>query len=237
MNSNPNLSRTVQVSQCDIDFWTQQLTEHTFFLHRLLNAEVVPWLKEEAKIHYKTWYNVLNQKPVRYNAIASNSLYAFLETIHNKIKDQTQKVTGIPINLELNIGDFHALVRHMIFEQTYFTRLVEGNMTIKEELLFWSQENAEHTELLSHLLPPGDFKNAATDLANSLKQTSLIANSDPIYFAQELELIKRSNETAAILHGKVHSGQIRTINDAMLEHEMREAQKGEQRVQYLLTLI
>lgn len=234
MSSNSNFSHLVQVSQCDIDFWTQQLTEHILFLHKLLNPDAVPILKEEAKTHYSTWYCLLKQSPVRYDAGLLNSLYAFLETIHNKLGERNQ---NIPINLELSTKDFHALVKHMILEQTYYVRLAEGKMTIKDELLFWAQENAEHTELVSHLLPLGNLKDQTSEIADSLKRTRVLANYDQIYFSDELSLIKRSNEAAGIIHQAVHTGRIQTINDAMLEHEMREAQKGEQRVQYLLGLL
>lgn len=245
MSSNPDLLRIVRVSQCDVDFWTQQITEHILFIHKLLNPDAVPALKQEAKIHYSTFYNVLNQKPVRYDANMFNSLYAFLETIHNKIcerndtGDQTSIIKGVgaPINVELSTDDFHALVKHMILEQTYFVRLVEGKMTIKDELLFWSQENSQHTELVSHLLAPGDFKDQAAEIAHSLKRNRILSNYDEIYFSDELALIKRSNSAAGVVHGAVHAGEIRTVNDAMLEHEMREGQKGEQRVEYLLGLL
>lgn len=243
MSPNPNLLRIVEVSQSDIDFWTQQLTEHILFIQKLLNHDAVPALKQEAKNHYSAWYRLLNENPVRYDASMLNSLYAFLETIHGKIGERTQTgdkkviIQSAPINVELSIDDFHSLVKHMILEQTYFVRLVEGKMTIKDELLFWAQENAQHTELVAHLLPPGDLKNQAVEIADSLKRTRVLANYDEVYFSDELSTIKRSNGVAGVVHAAVHTGQIRTINDAMLEHEMREGQKGEQRVQYLLGLL
>ena len=120
MSSNPNLLRIVQVSQCDVDFWTQQVTEHTLFLHRLLNPDAVPALKQEAKTHYSAWYGLLKQSPVKYDADMLNSLYAFLEIIHNKIGERNQTgnqrgivqlrdsnrvgIQGVPINLELSIS-------------------------------------------------------------------------------------------------------------------------------------
>jgi hypothetical protein len=240
MSVNPtNLLYIVQASQCDVDFWTQQLTEHTLFLHKLLNPAAVPALKEEAKKHYAAWYALLKQNPVPYDATMTASLYAFLEVIHNKIGTNTVARQGgvAPINLELSLDDFHALIKHMISEQTYFVRLVEGKVTIKDELLFWAQENAEHTELISHLLPAGDLKNQTAEISDSLKRTRVLSIYDQAYFSDELPLIKRSNNTTATIHGFIHSGQITSINDAMLEHEMREAQKGEERVQYLLGLL
>ena len=228
---NPNLLRIVQASPCDIDFWSQQLTEHALFLHRLLNPQTVPGLKEEARQLYASWYNVLQKRPIAYNATLINNTYGLLETVHNKISQIN------PINVELPVNDFHALVRHMLLEQTYFVRLVDGKMTVKEELLFWAQENAEHTELVSHLLPPGELKDRSALLADALNRNRVMANYDASYFVPELELIQNSNLGAGVIHGAVHSGQIRTVNDQMLEHEMREARKGEERVQYLLTLL
>ena len=68
MSGNSNLLRIVQVSQCDIDFWTQQITEHTLFLHNLLNPNSVPTLKDEAKQHYSAWYSLLHKNPISYDA-------------------------------------------------------------------------------------------------------------------------------------------------------------------------
>src|SRR5690242_11954232 len=127
MTSNPGIDRMIQVSQNDIDFWTQQLAEHALFMTNLINPQIAPDLVEEAKMLYTGWYEHLQNKPVKYNPVFSNSQYALLETAHNRISQ------GLPINKDISQDDFHDLLRHMILEQTFFVRLVQNRMTIKNE--------------------------------------------------------------------------------------------------------
>jgi len=225
----------VQVSQCDIDFWTQQITEHTLFLFKLLNPTTVVSLRNESKEHYSSWYNLLKSNPITYDPILLSSLFSFLENIRTKIK-MLQRDSP-PITIDLSIENFNSLIDHMILEQTYFSRLVEGKITVKDELLFWALENAEHDQLVSNLLQGTTLGNQIGKISDQLKQNYLISIYNYKYFPNEISLIKNSNNTIATIHNFVHSGQITNINDAMLEHEIRESKKGEERVQYLLSLM
>jgi len=244
MTSSSNLFDIIQVTHDDIKFWTFQLTEHALFLHLLLNPQAVPELKNEAKHLHNAW-NEHRQKckdlnPKKCSCIPdgyigflklSNALYALLETIHSKIG-------VIPnINLDIPSDDFHALIRHMLMEQTYFVRLVEGKITMKEELLFWLQENAEHMTLISHLLPFGPLKDQAANIADILGRTKDAALQNSGYFINEVTLIRAANESAMNVHNAIVSGQVLTINQIMLDHEIREAIKGEERVRYLLSVL
>jgi len=231
MDDNPNFLKIIQPSQDDIDFWSYQLCEHSLFLKMLLDPNVVPDLQMEANYMYDQWYKLVQTKPIKYNTNLLTSLYAFLETIHNKISKH------IKLTLMLSIDDFHALITHMIFEQTYFVRLVEGKMTLKHELMFWLQENSQHTALFAHQLPPGDTKTYITEISNLLKRNKVIAQHDPSYLMYELKLLTQSNNAANYLHDEIHAGNIKGIDDSMLEHEMREAIRGEQRVKMFLEQI
>ncbi|CAH6419331.1 Hypothetical protein HVR_LOCUS535 [uncultured virus] len=231
MASNPNLDRKIQVSQCDVDFWTQQLAQHALFLQDLIDPQVAPDLVEEAKMLYTGWYKQLQNKPVGYNPVFSNSQYSLLEGAHNRLSQ------GLPINNGISQDDLHDLLRHMVLEQTFFVRLVQGRMTVRNEIQFWIQENREHTALISRLLPPGPFKDQIINLSDRLDASRAVTNFDLAYLNEELNLIKASNQGAITVHNALHAGQIVGLNDAMLEHEMREAQKGEERLTYLISLL
>lgn len=229
MATNLNLTRKIQAKDCDVEFWTQQLAQHALFIHDLLDPQVVPDLKEEAKMLYSGWYSQLQNNPVKYNPVLSNSQFAFLEATHNRLSQ------GIPLNMGILRDDLHDLLRHMILEQTFFVRLVQGRVSINEEIQFWLQENREHTALVSRLLPAGPLKNQIIDLSDRLESTRSLTNFDIPYLLSELDLVRISNQGAMIVHNAVHAGQITEINDAMLEHEIREAQKGEERLTYLIS--
>ena len=218
-----NLDRKIQVSQCDIDFWTQQLAQHALFLQDLFNPQNAGDLIEEAKMLCIGWSNQLKKNPIEYNPILSNSQYSLLHAAKSRLS------RGVPINNKISGDDLHDLLHHMILEQTFFVRLAQGRMTIGEELQFWVQENREHTDFVSRFLPDGILKDEISDLVDKLE--------DHYELPENLKLIRASNKAMMEVHNAVHSKQITAIDDAMLEHEIREAKKGEQRVSFLLSLL
>lgn len=139
-------------------------------------------------------------------------------------------LNGIPLNNNNNISteDLTSLVKHMILEQTYFVRLNEGNITVADELQFWFQENREHIDLLSHLLPNGELKTHVIHLVNQSFEY-------PDDFKYQSDVIDISDRTTDIIHNDIHSGRIKSIDDKMLEHEMRETKRGKQRIIYLIS--
>lgn len=224
-----HLNNFVHPVDADVQFWMGQFKEHAIFLHNLLNPETVPNLKQEAL----SLASALNRQMLTFPTDAGLelliSLYALLEEINNKISE-------IPnINVDIPVADFRDLVHHMILEQTYYTRLMEGKMTIGNELLFWLQEAQQHMCLASHLLDCCKLKDQAAEISNRLKQMRFNALSQPCNLSTEVDLLMTANKFSTELDNAIISGTIKTIDQNMHEHEMRETEYGQRRVASLLT--
>lgn len=220
------LNNFIQPVADDSTFWKHQITEHALFLSNKLNPNTASELKHEATQFYLMSVNNRTSES-SYNANYMNLFYAFLETIRNKIPD-------IPnINLEISTDDFYDLVRHMILEHTYVVRLLNGQMTVKEELLFWLQESAEHMLLLTNLLPEGQLREESGRIAEILRETRDAALDNPAYLLNSSNIIKASLEAAALINNDIISGRVQ-IDQQMLFHEIREANRGLERINSLL---
>lgn len=193
----------------DVFFWLGQFRDHALFLFLLLDDQRVPQLKWTAYDLYMHW--------------------SFDEVWLRKFSDLQMRILKLidqDINVILSPADFESLVEHMLKEFIFYLQLIAGQMTPEDEINFWTQENAEHTELAGHLLPPGRLKNQTLQLSQQLKT----APRD-----QLLPLIQTSNMSALQLDKLIRAGQVRTVLDPMmLEHEIKEAQRGEQRLRILL---
>lgn len=209
----------------DVSFWMGQITEHALFLSKLLNPATVMELKREANDYYLQ----ASSKRNSYDPEFLTLFYAFLETIKTKAKDIKN------INLEISHDDFCDLVKHMILEQTYFVRLVNNKMTVKEEIMFWLQEAIEHTTLVSHLLPTGQLKLKAIEVAQSLRDIRTAALSNPEYLLYSLQAIKVSIEAALMVNNEIIAHKV-NIDQSMLFHEIRESEYGFQRIGSLIQI-
>ena len=215
------LTNFIQPAPADALFWKQRIAEHALVLSDLLNPDTASDLKHEAT----QFYIMINNNSD--NEEFMNLFYAFLETVRNKIAD-------IPdINLEIPTEEFYDLVRHMILEHTYVVRLLNGQMTIKEELLFWLQETAEHTTLLANLLPEGQLREEAGRIAEILRDTRALALENPAYLLNSPNIIKASIEAASLINNEVISHRVQ-IDQRMILHEILEAEYGLERVNFLL---
>jgi hypothetical protein len=213
----------------DIRFWMGQFKEHAIFLHNLLNPETVPNLKQEALSLASALNRQILTFPNDPGLELLISLYALLEELSNK----TEEIPNI--NVDICVNDFRDVVHHMILEQTYYTRLMEGKMTIGNELLFWLQEGEQHLGLTSHLLDCCKLKDQAAELSNQLKQMRFKALSQPCNLSTEVELLMAANKFATEVDNAIVSGTIKTIDRNMHEHEIRETEYGRMRVNSLLT--
>lgn len=225
------LNGIVKATQCDTDFWMYQIAQHALFLSKLLDGDYVPKLKDEAAALYKELYCTVKEPVIQYNCKLLTSMYALLFTISGR----THNESGL--TKELSDEDFRTLIQHMIIEQTYYVRLYAGQLTVEDELLFWSRENEQHTKLVAHLLPPSDLRDRLAVMSDSVRENNLLSNMDPMYFSDELGLITHSNQLASVVHAGVLDGSITSVDRDTLEHEMREAQRGEERIKSLISYL
>ena len=222
MTTSLNLNDRVQANVKDIDLWMNQFVEHALFLSQLLDPVKVPGLQEEAREIHEQLKGLLIIGGVERVAKLLNYLFALLVTVHNK--------TGRNINLKISTDDFHDLVNHMMLEQAYFTRLVAGKITIKEEVEFWAEESAGHLTLISHDLPEGTLKSDIQQLVQFLKSTHDSPNMiNRVEQALEVEATYTQELLNSVIKGEVK------VDKAMLEHEMRESNWGLYRLKYFIS--
>ena len=221
MTTSFNLNNRVQANVKDIELWMNQFVEHALFLSQLLDPIKVPGLQEEAHEIHEQLKGLLIIGGVERVAKLLNYLFALLVTIHNK--------TDHNINLKISSDDFHDLVKHMMLEQSYFTRLVAGKITIKEEVEFWAEESAGHLTLISHELPEGTFKHNIQQLVQFLKSTPADSNMiAQVVQGLEIEATYTQELLDSVIKGKIK------VDKAMLEHEMRESNWGLYRLKYFV---
>lgn len=220
-----HLSHTVHASPEDISFWLKRFTEHALFAAKLLNPEIVPELKQEMETLYFALEDETNKGT--YNANLLSLLYALLFKILNRA-DVLHN-----INLELSQKDFHDLINHMLLEQTYFTRLVNDRVTVKEDLTFWVQESAEHLTLIASMLPKSNIKNNVTKLTNAIDQIMLRGHKDPAHLVSIVTLLRNEIPVTNEIYTLAFQHRL-NINKEMLEHEMRETEYGLARIEYLV---
>lgn len=206
----------------DIIFWSERFRDHALFLFILLDENKVPDLKQEALRQYHQWNNFINS-----NERTSMQLIELVNNLSNLKQDVKGYLDrGQVINVQIPPQDFNSLVNHMIKELNFFKVLLQGGLSPQDEIKFWVEENAEHTELAGKLLFDPQLKQTNLQLANLLKVKPQ---------AEILPLIHSSNEMAIRLDNALRSGQVKGLMDPiMLEHEIKEAQRGEQRIKQLL---
>lgn len=233
MNTNPNLLITVEVSQSDVDFWSKQICEHILFIIKFLDPNVAPSLVQEGKELYASWYNLVQRTPIPYNPGLINRLYAFFEYIRNKMDHNP------PIYIGISREEFSHLISHYILEQTYYVRLVEDKMTVREELSFWFRENSDHAQFVANRLPCGDLKDQLIEISKLFLDPAIVIGNTPPYFGNGLILLRESNARLILIDNAMKSGQVVStdLSAEMLEHELREGLKGERRVSFLIRLL
>lgn len=220
-----HLSHTVHASPDDISFWLKQFTEHALFAAKLLNPEVVPELKQEMEAIYFSLEEESNKGS--YNANLLSLLYALLFKILNKSEILHN------INMELSSKDFHDLINHMLLEQTYFTRLINDKVTVKEDLAFWAQESAEHLSLIANMLPRSNIKNNVLKLIQSIDHIMLKGHKQPSHLISVINLLRNEIPLTNEIYTLAFQQRL-NVNKNMLEHEMRETEYGLARIEYLV---
>ena len=219
----PNLA--VAQQQDDVTFWSERFKDHAMLLYILLDPQRANDLKQRAQQEFEYWtYQVDNPNPA--------NLYLLLQSLSVLKHDIHNRSLSGQINLMLSSNDFQSLVQHMIIELNYFIRLINGQMSPEEELAFWTQESAQHTELAAHLLPPGQLQSKTLDLAHRLQMLANDPMSGPLlmtYHTSNQEAINLDN-----LIQQQHPDAIKQLMHIMIEHEIKEGLHGEQRIRQLL---
>lgn len=213
--------------QDDVTFWSERLRDHAMILYILLDPQQASDLRERAQQALNNWnYQLLDPNPIVLRQLIQN-----LATLKQDILERTRNGQ---INLLLSPNDFQALVRHMMTELNFFDKLLNGQISAQEELAFWTEENAQHTELTAHLLSPGQSQTQNLQLAQQLQQ--LVNSSN---FNQLLSVYHTSNQGAIELDRVIQQQSSNTVSNVihiMLEHEIKEGLRGEQRIHQLLRI-
>lgn len=228
MSRTLNLTDIVPATAEDVAFWLGQFIEHALFLSKLLNPDVAPVLKHEAHELFMILNEDAKRSRFQYNENTLILLYALLLTVHNKIDD-------IPdLNIEISAKDFHDLVNHMLLEQTYFIRLVHNKVTVRDELLFWAQESAEHLTLVSDLLPEGDLKENVALLSDRANEIYSRGIAEPHILLELVNLLRDEMPASAEVYSAIIQGEVPVDRD-MLLHERRESERALTRVELILS--
>lgn len=203
-------------------FWSDRFREHALFLYMLLDERKVPNLKYETYRQYQQWDMFLSQPA---NDPFQQKLPQMLDELL-QFKQEVLAQSDNNINVILPVADFKTLVAHMIEELQYFINVSTDRLTPEDELNFWIREITEHTELISRSLPPGPLQNQVNQTVQALKTVK----RDNI-----LSVVQQANQAAVQLERMIRNGQVQSlINPMMLEHEIKEAKRGEQRIRQLL---
>jgi len=203
------------------NFWSLQFAEHAFFIQDGIDVTKDPSLKQEAINQYTKWQQYLTNPTEDFNALMSELL------------NLKQKILNI-ISSGGNIGSIYpAELEHMIMELKFVQKQLNSNVSEQEEIDFWIQENSQHTGAAAHYLDP--LEKNLTD--KNLEMSDLIENTSD---DQVMDIIEESNKSALNLNKLVKSNKVLTINNPVtsmkLEHEIREAQLGQQRLSMLLSM-
>lgn len=209
------------VFQDDVTFWSERFREHAMLLFILLDPNQALFLKERARKALENWTQA--------NTLDFNKLLDELLTLKSDVLTQSQSSRN-PINHLLSKEDFETLLLHMIREFKFFVNLLQNSITPKEEIEFWTQENVEHTELSAHLLPSGQLKDTIQKTANDLKHSQ--------DYTDLISKFKVSNIMAVELDRLIqerNQGAIDAVIHIILEHEIKEGLRGQQRLETLLS--
>lgn len=126
----------------DVPFWTQQMTEHIFFIGLgLVDVE----LKEKADLLQEKWV-VLREN--------GNNLEQ-LKPLMVETGNFKREILGY-----LNQGEwigwlYPSFLEHVIKEYNYFDNRLQGKkLSSPDEILFWNDINKEHIEMARQMLDP-----------------------------------------------------------------------------------
>ena len=219
----------MELQQNDLTFWSERFKDHAMLLFILIDPNRANDLKSRAHQEFQNWDLYLQNLNV-------NTLNQLIPRLSDLKQDVLEFSKITQINLVISHDDFKDLVNHMIKELVFFLRLMSGDMSPEEELNFWKQENAEHTELSSHLIPfirmsPQDAEELKVNSADVVQRLKSV--TDPYAL---LPIYQWSNQIALKLDRLIQEGDKSAIQDLfhmMVEHEIKEGTRGAIRIRQL----
>jgi hypothetical protein len=212
-----------------VAFWNHIMKEHALFYSLLLNSALVPELQKRAHELYQLWPESGDVD----HEYSQNNLIMRIRHLLQFKEQVLRSAEQAHINLYLPQADFISFIKHTISEAQFALSTLEGKVNKEEELLFWRNEAAEHTELAGKaILNNKKLQVENFKLANKLKTTK---NREAI-----IELLELSNQGARGLSDKIGLGKVNTsfgvqhskgnvkslVTLAMLEHEIEETEYG-----------
>lgn len=223
-----NPESIIKPSVEDIIFWNRRLNEHFYFLYELLDTESVIELKQQSKVLSETFCS----DGLAHNVVHVMNAYTFLTLLHKKVKKNIILTSHMPRE------EFHKFIKHLISEQTYFVRLLNGKMTLKEEFIFWIDESSEHAYLLSQTLPDNpEIKQNLIECSELLMIMTKLSKYDPIYFKNNIpNILTKTNECVSIVKNNLVTI-LSELDKGMISHECIEAEYGINRIKYLIQFI
>lgn len=148
----------------DIKFWSEQMSEHALFLHLGLSDEKLK--KQGMKLNAK-WEKF---RKTDHDIKKIIPLLDELRKYKVSVLDRLNKGEWIGYNFPL-------LVDHMIRELDYLREKIDGKIhTSEEELSFWIEINADHSDFTAHLLDPTeeDLINTALSTAKNMREVKTL---------------------------------------------------------------
>lgn len=216
--------------QDDVTFWSERFKDHAMLLFILIDFQKADDLKMRAQREFKNWDSYLKNQN-------HNLLNQLIPALSNLKYDVLDRARMEQINLVLSPNDFISLVEHMIKELQFFLQITAKEISPLEELDFWRQENAEHTELASHLIPllplnPELVQKLQSESSQMVQRLNNIRNPDELLFPYQM-----SNKMAMDLDQLIKQGNknaIQNLLHIMVEHEIKEGIRGAQRIREIL---
>lgn len=187
--------------QDDIQFWTQQLTEHELFLHLLLEE---PKLKAQALQLHKLWQS---GGPL---SARVDELIAFKEHVIGRLK------AGEWLGWALL-----SFVEHILYEAQYFRARLSGGYSSQKELGTWIRIVKDHADVGPKLIDPQANGYAAQAAPLSAQLGALQARCGSGCTHE----IDKAFQTANVWVQGIPSG-LNTVHPVLKAHILRENSRG-----------
>ena len=199
--------------------WNKRFTEHWYFLALLIDRDLAPELKNYATVKYQEWAKT----PESHTMEQLQELKQF--KIQLLKRQDSKQIVGMI---------FPSLLEHMLMELSYFVNLIEGQLTVQDELDFFLEEGSQHTALAAHLIDPQHKQLVLMNLEMAQTLDEQIGQPPS---SQLLQLVQTANSAAVDLLGSISRGEVKALlTPLMLQHEIAEAQLGAKKLAMALQL-
>ena len=197
----------------DITFWQNRFSDHYYILAVLLDRDLAPELKEFATVKY----NEFSKTPDSHTRGQLEELLQFkLKLVQNQ---EAKRMIGMI---------FPSLLEHMIMELTYFLNLVDGKLTVQDELDFYLEEASEHALLAGHLTDPKHKELVMINHEMGDLLESQIGNPPSM---ELFMIVDEANASSIDLLNGIESGNVKALlTPFMLKHEIVEGQYGQKKL-------